>query len=118
MGCSIFCNFIRPLIVGSVGFKFTYFLLCSGFLSCVLLFIVFLIWFWYILVGFVFEIWKLLSVIKLWIFSWYCFMGSMSMEFPLSTEVSIALLFCIFAMMFYCVVLKSCWYVFIFILLL
>ena len=43
MGWSVLCNFIRPLIVASVGFKFTYFHLCSGFISCVLLFIVFLI---------------------------------------------------------------------------
>jgi len=40
--CQLTIGRMRALIVGSVGFKFTYFHLCSGFMSHVVLFIVFL----------------------------------------------------------------------------
>ena len=46
MGCSGLCSLISPLMVGAVGFMFTYFHLVSGGMSVLLPFITFQTWDW------------------------------------------------------------------------
>ena len=55
-------------------------------------FIVCLIWFWNVLVGSVVAVWKLLLCMKFCILVSYCCVGRMTMEFPLSARVIMALL--------------------------
>jgi hypothetical protein len=67
MGWSILCSLIKPLIVGADGFRFMYFHLWFLLIRVLLLLMVFLICFWYSVVGSVFVMWKLLLVMKLFI---------------------------------------------------
>jgi hypothetical protein len=83
--------FMSPLMVGAEGFIFIYLHLWSLEIKVLLCFTVFLIWDWKgVVVSDVF-LWKLLSCRKFSIFSSYWSVGSMTMEFPLSARVSVAL---------------------------
>ena len=98
------------LVVGADGLRLMYFHLESCGMSVVLRFIVFLIWFWNVFVGFVVDIWKLLLSMKACIFVLYFCVGSMAKEFLLSADVIMAS----FSMGFICMdcmVLYSDWLV-------
>jgi len=77
--------------------------------SVVLRFVVFLIWFWKVSVGFVADIWKLLSM-QASTFVLYCCVGSMTKEFPLSADVIVVSFYMSFVCMV-CMVLYLDWLV-------
>jgi hypothetical protein len=72
MGWSSLCIFINPLMVGADGFRLMYFHLESCGISVLLLLIVFLIRFWYVLVGSMDVVWKLFVCRKSCILDLYC----------------------------------------------
>ena len=91
MGWSGLGSFMSPFIVGADRLRLLYFHLESCGMSVVLRFIVFLIWFWKVFVGFVVDVWELLLLsMKACIFVLYCCVGSMTKEFPLSADVFVA----------------------------
>jgi hypothetical protein len=63
-------------------------------ISVLLFLIVFLTCVWYAFVGSVLAFWKLFSFRKSCILDSYCVVGSITVEFPLSAYVIIALLLC------------------------
>jgi hypothetical protein len=58
IGCCGLCSLISPLMEGAVGFRFKYFLLRSGGMSVLLLFMTFQTWAWRDFVGSDVEVWK------------------------------------------------------------
>ena len=88
---SSLCNFISPLMEGAEAFMLMYFHILSLGIRFLLFLIVFLIWVWNLLVGFVAAAWKLLSCRNLSILVSYWCMGSITVEFPLSARVIMAL---------------------------
>jgi len=72
MDWSGLCIFISPLMVGAEGVKLMYLHLKSCGLSVLLSLMIFLIWFWYVLVGSVDVVWKRLVCRKLCILDSYC----------------------------------------------
>jgi len=78
---------------GAEGFKFMYFHLLSLGLSVLLCFIVFFISVWNVLVGSLVVVMKLFPCRKSCIVDSYCCVGSMTMEFPLSSLAIMALFF-------------------------
>jgi len=90
MGCSGLCSLISPFMVSAVGFMFLYFHLVSGGMSVLLLFISIRTWDWKELVGSCVVVWNLLASMKSLILESYCFMGRITMEFPLSARVTTA----------------------------
>ena len=85
------CILISPLIEGAEGFMFVYFHLVSFGIRVLLSLIVCLIWVWNVLVGSAVAVRKLLLSMKFCILVSYWRVGSMTMEFPLSAHVIIAL---------------------------
>ena len=92
IGCCGLCILIRPLIEGAEGFMFVYFHLVSFGIRVLLSLIVCLTWTWNVLVGSAVAVRKLLLSMKFCILVSYWRVGSMTMEFPLSARVIIALL--------------------------
>jgi hypothetical protein len=90
IGCSCLWIFIRPLREGTEGFILMYFHLLSLGIMVGLRFTVFLTWDWFVFVGYVGAMWKLLSLRKSVILLSYCGVGRMHIEFPFSTQVSVA----------------------------
>jgi hypothetical protein len=79
-------------MVGAEGFKLINLHLEAEGMSLGLWFIVLLIWFWNVLVGFVVDVWNLFLSMKFCILDSYCCMGRMTMELPLSADAIMALL--------------------------
>ena len=91
MGCPGLCNFMSPLMEGAEGLRFVYFHLLSFGISVLLCFMVFLMSAWKELVGSLVMVVNVLLCRKSCILEWYCCVGSMTMELPLSALAVMAL---------------------------
>ena len=91
MGWSGLCILIKPLMEGVEGFMFVYLQRVSLGIRVLLSLIVCQTWAWNVLVGSAVAVRNFLLSMKFCILVSYCGVGSMTMEFPLSARVTVAL---------------------------
>ena len=91
IGWSGLCILIRPLMEGAEVFMFVYLHRVSFGIRVLLSLIVCLTWAWNVLVGSAVAVQNLLLSMKFCILVSYWGVGSMTMEFPLSAHVTVAL---------------------------